>query len=263
MQNVNFIPELASPNVTIFTGEAQQKNIAAILEDTSYQRRDFTSPVRKVSMFDAESCFYSDLDDLGREFDELKEKYASLGGVYPVSTTGIKTETDSIGSKRFCVDSPIIADALTSVIRRTGYPNVIITAEGQFEFLKVANYFRFMEYENGGEHYPHYDSDFRYVIGGVEYRTMQTLVMYFDDCDTGEFCFVEAPPMEVPDLETALRADWTRQATVDEIAVDVPVRCGRIIVFPHELCHTVKPFTDGLGKKRRILRGDLLYRKIG
>jgi hypothetical protein len=105
-----------------------------------------------------------------------------------------------------------------------------------------------MRYSKGGEHFPHYDSDFH----GSNYVTKYSLVMYFNDCESGELAFVDDPRRPVTE------SDWERQATGEEIYRKITPRAGRIVLFPHTLCHTVLPFR-GEASFRRVVRGDLVF----
>ena len=116
------------------------------------------------------------------------------------------------------------------------------------EFVQVSKYFRAMKYQNGGEHFPHYDSNF--VLDDT-LITKMSLVCYGDDCETGEIAFVRSFR---DDQNTQ---DWDRQATDDEIFLKVKPKAGRIVVFDHRVCHTVLPYTED--KQRRVLRGDLIF----
>lgn len=189
------------------------------------------------------------------ELNRIFKRYTKNGLVYPVSTSGLKEYTDGIGSYRFCAHSGVLAKSLTYILSH----HINKLNDQNWKYLNVSQYFRFMRYADGGEHFPHYDSDFHYTVDGKDYATRYSLVMYFDDLETGEFAFTKHEAKDVPNLATAIALDFDRQATEEEIAVKFPPRMGRILMFPHELCHTVLPFTEN--KSRRIIRGDLLFGK--
>lgn len=179
-------------------------------------------------------------------------KYEHAGAVYPVSVTGLEDIESGISSHRFCAWDADFADLLTSVVNRFQILQLIHFRHGILQFAGVSKYFRFMRYDSGGEHFPHYDSDFTvWDRSELRYVTRYSLVMYFNDCETGEIAFIDNDPH-------AERGDWNRQATDEEISLRIKPRAGKIVLFPHDLCHTVLPFTDP-DHHRLIVRGDLIF----
>lgn len=179
---------------------------------------------------------------------EAFEDYSKEGALYSVSVTGHPDAGSSEGSKRFCTMSRKFSDLLHYlIVKSNGFP--LYSKAG--EFIGVSPYLRFMKYSPGGEHFPHLDSDWAYSYdpeGRVVY-TKYSLVMYFTNNDTGELAFVE----------NALGHgnDWERQAREEEILLKVKPRAGRIVLFPHNLCHSVLPF-EGPGE-RIMVRGDVEF----
>ena len=104
-----------------------------------------------------------------------------------------------------------------------------------------------MKYENGGQHYPHYDTDFVIDKNTI---TKYSLVMYFNDCKDGELVFCK------DFRENHQNSDWNRQVKEEEILLKIKPTAGMIVLFPHTLCHAVLPFT---GEERNIVRGDLEF----
>lgn len=176
-------------------------------------------------------------------------EYSQNAAVYPVSVTGLKTNVDKVGSHRFCTMDYDFAKYLTEIIKDQCAVDIIQDEFGYHQMLNVSQYFRFMRYKEGGEHFPHYDSDFVYHYN--EMVTKYSLVVYFSDCNTGDFAFVNDP------RENDC-SDWDRQATEEEIWLKVKPSCMKILLFPHTLCHTVLPFTDA-NSARYIARGDILF----
>lgn len=80
-------------------------------------------------------------------------------------------------------------------------------------FIECSKYWRFMKYHQGGEHYPHYDSDFA-VKGNLGHYTMYSVIIYFTDCQTGELAFMN-------DSRGNDTTDWDEQATADEIYLKI------------------------------------------
>ncbi len=189
------------------------------------------------------------------------EEYQSVGQLYPVTVTGLPKANGSerTGSVRFCSWDQRFAKSLTNIILQVGVPQLIMDPiNGLLQFQEVSKYFRFMRYDSGGEHFPHYDSDFEVSTGShmradLHYITKYSLVMYFNDCDSGEIAFVEHDGID--------KSDWDRQPTPEEIFLKIKPKAGKILLFPHDVCHTVLPFTDP-DKQRYIARGDLIFTKV-
>lgn len=178
--------------------------------------------------------------------------------IYDVNVTGLKAEVipAAVGSQRFCTMDYGFAEFLTKVIKHRSVVDLIKDENGNWmEMLNVSQYFRFMRYTSGGQHFPHYDSDFEYAHNGA--ITKYSLVAYFTKCHTGEIAFVNHAGNEFEGQVT----DWNRQATNDEIYLKILPAPLKIVVFPHTLCHTVLPYTDK-GSQRIICRGDILYKKV-
>jgi hypothetical protein len=188
------------------------------------------------------------------------KQYEEAGHLYPVSVTGLKTLIDqTTGSVRFCAWDGLFAEALTNIIKTAEVPELVQMDGELWQFAEVSKYFRFMRYEKGGEHFPHYDSDFEVfqfpgTLGAKTlYATKYSLVMYFNDCESGEIAFIEHDGKD--------KSDWARQATDYEIFLKILPKAGKIVLFPHDVCHTVLPYTDD--DERYIVRGDLIFTKVG
>lgn len=185
--------------------------------------------------------------------------YEAENAVYPVSTTGLPTSvlSNHQGSERFCAWDGAFAESLTEIIKIVEAPELISDNDSLWEFISVSKYFRFMHYKHGGEHFPHYDSDFNVIkhpgsMGARNYySTRYSLVMYFNDCDSGELAFINNPGTSTD--------DWDRQAYDSEIYLKVLPKAGRIVLFPHTLCHSVLTFA---GDERYVVRGDLIFTKV-
>ena len=229
---INLIKEAPSPNVT--------KNIPFAFDMPSGYL-DYTCEVNNgIYIFDPH--YQDDADVIQNAFDNAFDLYRDK--MYPVDVTGFKNPEGRIGSERFCTMSSSLAMFFTRVIINS---NMLDLYNGE-EFVQVSKYFRAMKYQNGGEHFPHYDSNF--VLDDT-LITKMSLVCYGDDCETGEIAFVRSFR---DDQNTQ---DWDRQATDDEIFLKVKPKAGRIVVFDHRVCHTVLPYTED--KQRRVLRGDLIF----
>ena len=248
-----YIRELISPNVK-YTGA-----LFTDLPDPSVYGVKFYSN----GVIEIETRFQL-LDALKEAF----EKWAANDAVYPVNVTGLFSEAnEKAGSERFCAWDGQFAEFLTDVILNAEVLELIQDDKhGLLKFENVSKYFRFMRYKEGGEHFPHYDSDFevrdmppaalRKVAqeGLLRYATKYSLVGYFNDCNTGEIAFIDKDTVN----SQGQTNDWHRQAYDEEITLRIKPEAGKILLFPHTLCHTVLPFTDQ-GRERYIVRGDLIF----
>ena len=191
----------------------------------------------------------------------LFKSYEEAGHLYGVTVTGLKSETEKYGSHRFCTMDRALAEQITDVVNDLGILQQLIIAKNKEEselhdFVGCSSYFRFMRYVSGGEHFPHYDSDFQFQ-NTKGFATRYTMVMYFTNNDTGAIAFVEDK------RENHNNSDWDRQATDEEITLKILPQRGKIVLFPHDLPHTVLPYTYtgeiGTDKERIIARGDLVF----
>ena len=171
-----------------------------------------------------------------------------------VSITGIKENmNDGQGSSRYSTNSPKLSEYLTNILNsfnlniRADFHRDYDSINNICKYSKVSDYFRFMKYENGGQHYPHYDTDFVIDKNTI---TKYSLVMYFNDCKDGELVFCK------DFRENHQNSDWNRQVKEEEILLKIKPTAGMIVLFPHTLCHAVLPFT---GEERNIVRGDLEF----
>ncbi len=197
-------------------------------------------------------------DDVKRNLRDCFDR--NKDHIYPVSVSGLKdgagAYANTAGSERFCTMNYDLADILTNMIKGRSAVDIIQDENGKWmELLNVSQYFRFMQYKTGGEHFPHYDSDYTYEYNGAV--TKYSLVAYFTECKSGEFAFVEPKGTEFEGIV----GDWNRQATDKECYLKINPMAMKILVFPHTLCHTVLPFTDR-NNQRIICRGDLLFKHI-
>lgn len=178
-------------------------------------------------------------------FDYFKEE----GYIEDVSVTGITSNLSTgPGSSRFSTVSPNLSGLLQKVLETSGLITELNTI-GIGEYVKVADYFRFMKYSSGGQHFPHYDSDYIFPAS-PEFKTRYSLVMYHEESEDGELYFCHEP-------RGPLRTDWDRQANDSEIYLKIKPGPLKIVIFPHTLCHGVLPYS---GKERNIIRGDLIFK---
>lgn len=185
--------------------------------------------------------------------DKMFKDYEKNNETYPVTKSGLKydEECQEIGSMRFCTNSSNLADFLNDVIQESdAFPSNL---NGD-EYVGVSPYFRIMKYKNGGMHYPHYDSDYKFLKPNDDLYTAYSLVMYLSECETGEIAFIEDKTIHAKD-----KSDWERQCNENEIVLKVKPQVGNIVLFPHTICHAVMEYTEE--KERVMIRGDLIFKK--
>ena len=181
------------------------------------------------------------------------DAYEDAGQLYNVGVTGLPID-NGVGSVRFCNWQRRLADNITTIVDKLGCVELVKGRDDTWhQFEECSKYFRWMKYANGGQHFPHYDSDWVFPYD-KSLATLYTMIIYWTDCNTGELAFVNDPRGE------GVTSDWERQATEEEIRLKVKPVTGRIVMFPHHMCHTVLPYTDN--GQRIITRGDLIFRKV-
>lgn len=197
---------------------------------------------------------------------------------YPVGIDGFCNASDNIGSYRAMAWASEIVkpfhDALwecdnsfkecflaTHLTKRTLINDdgdifeVPFKPEFMYKLLGSTPWLRYMKYKNGGMHTPHHDAS--YHNKEEQYITMFSWVLYLNtpEGEGGEFQFVN-------DIRNAGKhpnqwdtTDWTEMST--DIALSIEPKQGRLLIFPHWLCHQVQEYI-GTGY-RYIIRGDLAY----
>ena len=175
------------------------------------------------------------VDSVRNEF----EIYQKLGYLKDVGVTGLP-DNKGKGSSRFSIHNNNLAVELDRIVNRT--------FAQEKEYQSVSDYFRFMKYTKGGQHYPHYDTDFIYGDG---YKTTHSLVMFFTNNESGNLYFCNEPIGS-----TNKTQDWNRHASHEEIYLSIKPKVGRIVIFPHTLAHGVSECEEDL---RIAVRGDLIY----
>lgn len=186
---------------------------------------------------------------------------------YPVGINGYSNSEENAGSYRAMSWSESIAiligDTLSGVLPREHSRDFI--TDTRIKDVDFTHYFepystpwvRFMKYTSGGMHVPHYDAS--YHQPEEIYRTLYSWALYLNTVpknQRGAFQFVD-------DSKSAHRhdySDWTRMANEDEILESIQPVQGRLLVFPHWLCHQVQEFTSSVFcNHRTICRGDASY----
>lgn len=239
-------------NIELLLGSEISPNVKAIVPNIyNFDAKDvdikITRHANGIFELDLDTSNHFLTDTMVNAFDEYFKKFSDMGLIEDVSITGVQENiNDGQGSSRFSTMSPNLAKMLTRLIHISGVMNTV--KDGKLKFFRVADYFRFMRYENGGQHYPHYDSDYQFAVSD-SCITRYSMVLYHNECDSGELFFCD-------DSRETITSDWNRQATDDEIYLSIKPAPLKLVLFPHTLCHGVKQFD---GEKRDIIRGDLIF----
>jgi hypothetical protein len=123
---------------------------------------------------------------------------------------------------------------------------------------------RVMAYRCGGQHYPHYDAPYFHPTG---HRTLTSFVLYLTPSDatgtlrSGTTAFTNDPVNDGIPLGERDYSDWKRQALRDEIYYSSTPATGKLLSFPHRMCHAVMPW-ENKNLTRYIVRGDVIYEPI-
>jgi hypothetical protein len=204
--------------------------------------------------------------------DKLVELMNSCKNLQAVSASGHMDLLDKeIGSMRATCWSNSIAACLDNVFRHDKFkiktatqyvPTDVDISNGNclYRYHSVSPLLRFMKYENGSFHYPHYDAG--YVYKNTNCRTLKSFVIYLTGNDKefgGSTRFIND---EQKDIKTEYRnhADWNRLPYEREVIDRIYPKKGRVLVFDHRICHDVEKYIGS--DPRIIIRGDLIYEKI-
>ena len=246
-----------SPNVTYVDNEGLVPLISFI-KGNLFKTSTLKSTILPNGIVQIDVCNHaSDVEYTRKSITDHFKLYERVGHLYPVTKSGLKVtgKGNEVGSMRFCTNYTDLAAVLSDVIQRSdAFPRYY----KDYEYQEVSSYFRFMQYSKGGMHFPHYDSDFDYDKPHSDLVTKYSLVMYFSDCDTGEIAFINDNTEHCQN-----KSDWERQANDDEIYLKVKPRFGRIVLFPHHLCHSVLEYVPKGNDTRMMLRGDIIFKTIG
>jgi hypothetical protein len=126
--------------------------------------------------------------------------------------------------------------------------------KNSYSFLGSTPWLRFMKYAKGGKHTPHYDAPYHNEI--EKYITMFSWVLYLNTPlgEGGSFQFVDDGQLFTHPAARNTK-DWTKMS--DKIVLSVKPEAGKLLIFPHWLCHQVEEY---IGEGHRyIIRGDVAY----
>ena len=213
---------------------------------------------------------------LKREVSSILNRFQSNKTLHPVGVQGLSdlSEKDSIGSLRQTVHDKCLSQFMTQVLWNCPSLNispVVLDEYSPVDWqsqnpdklnywipLHVSPVFRYMEYEEGGEHYTHYDAPYIDKENPL-IRTLQSGVLYLTSNDVYTR-FIEDGQENIPFAERKLD-DWTVPSTNDQINMAFKSERGSVIVFPHQLAHDVSKHLGG--EKRIIIRFDIFYQAVG
>lgn len=188
---------------------------------------------------------------------------------YHVGVNGTTELHTGVGSKRVTNYDIKLAQYLTKLIAQ--YQRPILTLDEyspvdwlsdnpkktrQWGFEGVSPVFRYMEYTKGSEHFPHYDAPYCHPDSPLT-RTLMSGVLYLTTNKSGATGFINDGQDHLPFAQRNTE-DWLRQANLSEVeSWQLPSK-GRILIFPHQVCHTVFPLLED--EKRIIIRFDLFFK---
>lgn len=209
----------------------------------------------------------NDCDLLIKLFEEAPVKEA-------VSVQGLKDVPSDKGSERTTMWSEELAHMIFKKLLKTDFRLFEVTDPKSrtecyqhldkecnlWELHGVSPLLRFMSYEQGGEHYAHYDAGFIYP--DTDYRTMKSFVIYLTTNASGPTRFINDGQDDL-DQKDRKNDDWDRSAHLQEIIGYSYPDKGNALIFDHRLCHDVGKFEpENPNEKRMIIRGDLIYKRV-
>lgn len=211
---------------------------------------------------------YNDLID-NESVLNLRAIYHNSPNKERVSIQGLKDVPSEMGSTRTTVWSEELAQQIYDILNKEIQEKFIVCnaysrtdcwqnvgENSVWEFCGISPLLRFMRYENGGEHYAHYDAGFFYDRD--TYRTLKSFVLYLTTNEVGRTRFIEDGQDDVPQ-SLRLNLDWSRRVEPHEVKLGILPKAGSMLVFNHRECHDVEPFVGN--ESRMIIRGDFVYKK--
>lgn len=201
----------------------------------------------------------------------LKNTFLSQGELYPVGIQGKSdvTTEENVGSKRITLHSKRLALVLQPLINHL--KPVVLDDYSPMDWqsdnpegynywvpLHISPLFRYMEYEEGGLHYAHYDAEYKNPEDPLT-RTLYSGVLYLTDnevytrfIDDGQ----DSLPLMARNLE-----DHTTPTDLSSVYYFSKSEANSCIMFPHRICHDVSENKEN--KKRIIIRFDIFFKAIG
>jgi hypothetical protein len=210
--------------------------------------------------------------------DKLIDLYYQSNNHQDVSVQGRKDiSTDQIGSNRTTLWAVNLAQDLTNLFEKINVFKTIFNKDGKFTFNKfsstdidlsgetvdykpfgVSPLLRLMKYQKGGQHYAHYDSG--YIYNNSPYRTLFSIVLYLTTNTKGGATRVVYDGQEGTPTHLRNHDDWLTPVIDESVLYSVPPVKGRVMIFPHRLCHDVEQYFGD--EPRIIIRGDIVCEKV-
>lgn len=205
------------------------------------------------------------------DIEKIKAFFPMIGEYAPVSVQGMQSIDDiGIGSHRITGYLPNVADMINTQVSEL-CKGIILRADkytstdwhqgnlgNEWELVGITPMLRYMRYTKGGKHYPHYDAGYIYPSPYTHFRSLYSFVLYLTTNDSGATRFI-ADGQENVEISERNHDDWAREANEDEVLFKFLPLKGKMIAFPHRLCHDVEEFVDD-NSERIIIRGDLLFK---
>lgn len=195
---------------------------------------------------------------------------------YPVGFNGLPNNSE-IGSYRLILWNENAVDSFAKSVNKIMPKNLVKTKiknqfyyvgdnfkmcapyyldKDNYNLLSSTPYIRYMEYieKSKAKHAPHFDAPHY----GDSFLTLFSWVLYLDDCTDGNFDFIEDGfDTNFNNRTQDLFIDFEKMS--DNILLSITPKVGKMIIFPHWLCHQVNEFTSNQTGLRRIMRGDIAY----
>lgn len=116
---------------------------------------------------------------------------------------------------------------------------------------------RFMCYDTGGKHWPHYDAGFIYPDDNL--RSLVSLIIYLtSDSHGGETRMID-DKQQGPVWQRD-HSDWSNEANDDQVLTSCKPVAGRALLFLHGQCHDVAEY-HGI-EPRIIIRTDVIFEAV-
>jgi 2OG-Fe(II) oxygenase superfamily len=130
-------------------------------------------------------------------------------------------------------------------------------ARNKWRPVAISPLLRFMRYENGGKHLPHYDAGFIYPDDNL--RTLLSLIIYLtSDNPGGETRMIDDKQKEF--VWSRNYKDWPDEANDNQVLCSCQPVVGRALLFLHRQCHDVAEY-QGKGP-RIIIRTDVIFEAV-
>lgn len=198
--------------------------------------------------------------------DCARLRAAMTAPMHPVGVQGGADVSDArTGSLRATAWSPELASQLWEKLRAMIPPEREMThttptdwhaptPHRRWRAHEISPLLRFMRYEKGGLHHPHYDNSYDYGDGR---RTLMSFVLYLTDASPGGRTRIVRDGQEHLAMPSRTHDDWSRPARDDEVIAAVVPTQGAMLMFDHRVCHDIERYEGD--SPRIIIRGDVVF----